>query len=520
MAETPRLWTSVVDQDLALHLGDRHLALPSVGFQAAVGGRAVVRIVCGRRLAACYAGQHLLWMLTCLLARQFAVVHEIQLDLPKGVPLLPGVALFGAGADLLETLEQTVDLIAGMAVRPNGPKGRPTLFISVGAGRGDGVGVLGDGWNAFVGDPGEVPALIPASSNSLGPHFAACLGAGEAFKRLRGLRPDAGEFPRQLGVSLWDLRTGPWATLGVGPRLPLELDPFYVIGGGAVAQALFSATASSGVRTHATAIDDDRLDGSNLNRCSLSTMADIGKPKVEIIRDALSQTNVNVCPAQVRWPAYALDRLSGQRADLRELEDAFQYSLILSCVDKNDARHAIQRYYPRVLWGGSTHELRLTIANYAMGSPYECLRCSNPLPAVPEVEVVAARLRQLAPAARSEECARRGVDPNLVDEYLRRPECGTLGEEEIRKFRDAGPKDWSVGFVSVAAGTLLAAKLLQRGLGQDPFQTQNGHSYSFNFRYPGGRWYMRPRRAECECSGHGLEMYRALWGPDRGQATA
>jgi hypothetical protein len=61
--------------------------------------------------------QHTLWMLVNLLARQFAVIHELQIAVAP-VPLEPGVALFGESDDIAQTLVRTARLVAGAAMQP------------------------------------------------------------------------------------------------------------------------------------------------------------------------------------------------------------------------------------------------------------------------------------------------------------------------------------------------------------------------------------------------------------------
>jgi hypothetical protein len=79
----------------AENLGDRHLR-PIDGL-ARPTGRRRVRITADDAVARSVAGQQTLWMLANLLARQFGVVAEIEIALPR-VPLYQSVALFGGRA--------------------------------------------------------------------------------------------------------------------------------------------------------------------------------------------------------------------------------------------------------------------------------------------------------------------------------------------------------------------------------------------------------------------------------------
>ena len=74
-----------------------------------------------------------------------------------------------------------------------------------------------------------------ADGNTLGCYFAACIAAGEVFKRLCGLQPGKGRFIESLTLSLWDFHSyTEWSLAPDGPHLDaLGLPPFYLIGAGA-----------------------------------------------------------------------------------------------------------------------------------------------------------------------------------------------------------------------------------------------------------------------------------------------
>ena len=53
------------------------------------------------------------------------------------------------------------------------------------------------------------------------------------------------------------------------------------------------------------------------------------------------------------------------------------------------------------------------------------------------------------------------MDAQAVEECLANSKCGELGERELAKFLLGNQtNDWSAGFVSVAAGILLATQLV------------------------------------------------------------
>jgi molybdopterin/thiamine biosynthesis adenylyltransferase len=505
----------------AHNLGDRHLR-PIDGLARPSGERRV-RITAGEAAARSVAGQHTLWMLANLLARQFGVVAEVELALPR-VPLHSRVALFGGRELLPETLAEVVRQVAGAAVRVTEKQAHADVEVVVGRPPDERlpsthrIGVLGAGWRVFAGRPEAVQVANLDNGTTLGPYFAACIGGGEVFKRLGGLLSGKGRFIDSLTLSLWDFhRHADWTQAPDGPPIDsLTLPAFYLIGAGAVGQAVAAALAAwDGLRGHATVIDLEGIDETNLNRYLLATLADVGAGKTELLAARLAGRGFTGHRSDNGWPGYALDPLAreGQLPDLRAEETAYRYRLVLSCVDKNVPRHAIQSYSPEYLIGASTNGLGLAVAAYDMRSDFECLKCHNPPePKGPPVEEIAEKLRRLTPDERRQRAEQCGADWKAVEQYIADPKCGKLGEAEMEKF-SAGNPDWSVGFVSAASGTLLAAQVVKFSLlGRDAFPTGEGNTLRFNFLNPGLRWTMHRRNLTCDCQVKGKRAYDRLWG--------
>lgn len=518
----------MIDRERAKKLGDRHLRLGPTGlFLPNIESRVpVVRVTIAPKLATTTAGQQMVWMLTNLLSRQYGVVQELELAVPA-VPLLASVAPFGARRSLLATLLETAALVAGptLLVRPASGTYMPgTIEILVGRqepGRGVGsaVGILGSGWNAFVGAPALVPDVLPTDTNPLGPYLAACLGAGEVFKRQLGLREGKGRYAEAEYLSLWDFCQAPsWDKL---PKAPwpriLELPPFYLVGTGAVGQALLSALLACGsIRGYMTVIDHDPIDDTNLNRYPLATLADIDRPKVDLTMERAQGSGLTIYPYNCKLEDYVYDtQKPAQRPDVQELERDYRYALIVSCVDKNSARHAIQRLWPKVLFGGSTNGLGVEAGRYDMLSSGECLMCSNPIfnANFRTIEEVRKDLLCLSPEERHRWATENGLVPESVKAYLADPKCGTLGEAEIARFLQTGGKpDWSVGFVSLAAGVILAARLIRNvSNGIEVTPELSGHCVRMSFLNPGLRVTKHSRRQGCECVTAGAQAYTTLW---------
>ncbi|HXE51589.1 MAG TPA: ThiF family adenylyltransferase [Tepidisphaeraceae bacterium] len=501
-------------------LGDRHLR-PIDGL-ARPSGQRRVRITAGDAAARSVAGQHTLWMLANLLARQFGVIAEIELALPR-VPLHARVALFGGRGSLPDSLAEVIRMVAGTAVRVTDVPAQADVEVVVGRPWGEQlpsthrIAVAGSGWRVFAGGPDAVPEVNLDDANTLAPYFAACIIGGEVFKRLCGLQPGKGRFIDALTLSLWDFHPHTdWYQAPDGPPIDtVALPPFYLVGAGAVGQAAAAALAAwDALRGHVTIIDLEGIDETNLNRYPLATLADVGAMKTELLTKYLADRGFTVHRSDNGWPGYALDPLarSKQRPDLQTEEAAYRYRLVLSCVDKNVPRHAIQSYSPEYLIGASTNGLGLAVAAYDMRSDFECLKCHNPPePKGPAVEEIAEQLRRLPKDERRRRAEACGADWKAVEQYITDPRCGKLGEAEMEKFT-AGSPDWSVGFVSTASGTLLAAQLVKFALlGRQAFPESEGNTLRFNFLNPGLRWSKHRRNPACDCIAEGRRRYLRLW---------
>lgn len=280
-------------------------------------------------------------------------------------------------------------------------------------------------------------------------------------------------------------------------------------------QAAAAALAAwDALRGHLTIIDREGVDPTNLNRYPLATLADVGAVKTELLAGRLAGRGFTIHRSDHGWPDYALQSSAraGQRPDLQAEEAAYRYRLVLSCVDKNVPRHAIQSFAPEYLIGASTNGLGLAVAAYDMRGDFECLKCHNaPEPKGPLVEEVAEQLRRLPQDERRRRAEECGADWKAVEQYIADPKCGKLGEAEMEKFT-AGSPDWSVGFVSTASGTLLAGQVVKFAIqGRGAFPQAQGNTLRFNFLNPGPRWSMHRPNPLCDCREKGKRNFDRLW---------
>jgi hypothetical protein len=494
---------------------DRHLDPAAtgspVGILPGLSGRpGRVQVIIGDADAAAGRGQLLTWAVVNLLLRCYGVLESVTVTCPD-VPLAATLPQVSSGT-APRTLHEALSLLAAataepggagprLAVRtgstvPRGPVGAATLVLGTkyastladAAPAGPAWLVAAGAWKLTLvsraavssGRAAGLPRLDEAGPVSVAVWLAAALACGEVFKHVGRIREGKGRLIEAFSVNLWTLsgKDGFAELAGPdGPARPSWLPAHYVVGAGAVAEAYLAVLASSDVATAVALLDDDVLGDTNLNRHILAGWADIGESKTLLARDRLAGSRMEIFPVDARWDAY----LSVPPAERPARPDSLaadeargRYRLVISAVDRNDSRISIAAARPQVILGGSTSGLQAEVGRYQPGSGWQCLACGSfPEPA-PSIEQAAADLAGLTPAGLEAVARDRNLDLNALRGYIRRPECGTLGEREVRRFAAFTRPEWSVSWVSVASGALLAARALTHAARYDAAQTQAG----------------------------------------------
>lgn len=447
-------------------ISDRHMRQLQGIAEAGESSCITVAVTFTSAWASSPAGQLTVTCLVNLLCRLTDLVGAIRIIGTDG-PLHVRVPGCGAGDTLFEALEQ----IPAWAVRDKVSlvfgSGAADIRLSVGPcepSEADFAG-FGRGWNAWAGLPAHAPAVLPSDSgNPLGPFLAAALLAGEAFKKARGVT--RGRAIDRFSHSLWTGLEPDWAAPD-GPELAgLALPPLYLIGAGAVGQALayIVGTARFG-DAFLVVIDDDIHDNTNLNRCFLAGAGDVDDPKVWAVKRFLVSANVGVFAREATLRSYFAGPRLKLRADIADKERRHEFDVVASCVDKGASRHDVQGLGPRMIVGGSTLNLTAKTNVYDGRPGTACLGCHNP----PEND--AERVRKLEQKLRSMDTADQrayltGKVPDVaaVMASLAKPDCGSAGEQMLRAHAIERPREFSVSFVSMAAGVLQAAELFRRML--------------------------------------------------------
>jgi molybdopterin/thiamine biosynthesis adenylyltransferase len=476
------------------------------------------------------------WLAVNILARLDGLVAAIYLDVPHIATHPTLEQLTPPGVEPARMLAQS---LVGLVGAVSADKVRVTISarqaltdaeLVIGGGeaqiegapRARTVWCFGSGWRASVGvAPTIAEGRIQDDSNPLGMYFAVCFGVGEIFKFLRGYNGEHDFTIERLYASLWSGRNAQqWDDLEEGPRVAhLRLPITYLAGAGAVGQAVLLAvvTATAGIE-YLTVLDRDGIGQTNRNRYVLTVAAHARAQinKAQLAAEFLARFGIPVYSQPLFWMPYIERTESHPEPDLRCQEADLRYSLVLSCVDRNRARQELQRTWPKDILGASTEGLRAEAAYYDRRTATACLSCHN---TVQPFENVLAELRgqlkDLSPAQRHARLLQLGISPAAIDDalrYLDDPSCGELGESSLREFADDGPPAFAVGFVSVAAGLLLARNWIRYALhGPTGVTPSDRHYLTMNFLNGRFLWREEAQSSECDCSSWGGELWRSLW---------
>jgi molybdopterin/thiamine biosynthesis adenylyltransferase len=429
------------------------------------------------------AAQHLSWMLLNLLARQAYEIRAIELVVPEGIaPVKRLSPLISTNTDLRAALQEGISRINPEVLEP---KATVTSRVAVRVGPGPlgeadfALATTAYGWSGYVG---QVPVdILGEDEHPLGAYVAASLCAGEIFKFIRGMRPEAGTFAQRIWLDAASLRISSEAPSSPGPVLPtdLHLAAAVIAGVGAVGNGmLHTLYPLACLRGEWVLIDGDPdgIDETNLNRYVLFGLPHILAPKASTASRLFTGSQLITHPVDESWQAWYTKR-SDEPLDL-----------VISAVDKNEARHAIQDALPRLILGASTKDMRALVCHYDVLHGGPCLRCRNPIGKATPDDVLITRLRSRSGAERAIEAQRVGVDVSALEAFLLDPQgrCGMISGETLQKFSDGdSQEEWAVGFVSLLAGVLLAAEYLKLSI--DSAQTAldaQRNSFRFQFWHP------------------------------------
>lgn len=489
-------------------IGDRHSG--TAGGALRPGGKPVsVEIRLGTD-AFRTSVQHTAWMLVNILCRLQGAVSIVLINCPTGIKvpmrlspliteggelrdaLLSGAKAIGSPEDGFVSVEllskQPIDVVVGVGFEFRAD----ATFCAVGNGLCGGIFSR------------EIAAPAHFSELTIGPYIAACLAAGEIFRlvRLNSYVPE-----RQLFLNAMDYSHGidpTWTHLEIGNALRSVI----LVGVGAVGSALLHALFPLSLRgTILLADNDDKgIDTTNLGRYSLFGWASLGKPKATEAAQLL------------------------QRAEFQTVshDGSFEYfstgadkpRIVLSAVDKNTARHALQEQYAPLYISASTHNLRTEVLRCGPPGVGACLACFNALETEQRTEDEIRALLRDRPEIEANLRQKLKLDANEVAAWIRDRKCSETGDRLVNELRtdDGSVPAFAVGFVSVLSGTLLAAELLKT-IGRHPGPLDEARNRAvFQFQNPAAatntsHFYSRDGRCmACSAENLGAQIWSRRYG--------
>src|SRR5204862_6572282 len=97
----------------------------------------------------------------------------------------------------------------------------------------------------------------------------------------------------------------------------VEVGEFRLVGAGAIGQAAAHTLALAGARGRMVVVDPEKVALSNLQRYVFTRDSDIGAVKVELLRERLARSGIEVVSTAAEWEA---DLVEGQRPTLVALD--------------------------------------------------------------------------------------------------------------------------------------------------------------------------------------------------------
>jgi hypothetical protein len=243
---------------------------------------------------------------------------------------------------------------------------------------------------------------------------------------------------------------------------------------------MHASWATRGASGTLLAVDADRLgvDQTSLNRGIVFVRNSVGEQKAHEAARRLAGAELGFVARQGRYEA-----------------QSERPALLLSAVDRNEAREALQAQYPARAIGASTHGLRVELLRTGPPGAGACLRCYNePEPTVSD-EALRARIREATPAELVAVADRARITVEEARGWAAAGGCGSVDAAMLRVLRADGngvtstdepveEGEFAVAFVSVFAGTLLTGEALKEAIGADAPIGDGANRVSFQFARP------------------------------------
>jgi len=353
-----------------------------------------------------------------------------------------------------------------------------------------------NGWVARVSSGQIVLPKECSQDNPIAALAAACLGVGEVFKRLIGLKPARGVLLDGLSFSL---RTYELDPANVGPPLPERLDSdLLVVGAGAIGNGIVALLSALPFVSQILVVDREKYGPENLGTCMLVDPTDIGQAKAKVMEEWLKAAGKNAVGMESSFADYA-DTLSNYP------------KLVLNGLDNIDVRHEVQRMlWPDLIVDGAIGDFTCQVSRHLWTDENAaCLLCLFRKPCR-SAEAVAFGATGLATSRLGIIDAVVTVEdvtaaPKEKQEYLRanlgRPICSVVSEAvtaKISQEEQARGFEPSVPFVAAFSACMVVAEAVAF-LARWPSLMETRYQFDFLAGPAYGLQFPEGRRADCLC---------------------
>jgi len=354
--------------------------------------------------------------------------------------------------------------------------------------------------NGFVARATSGPADIPAQcdlGNPIGALAASCLGVGEIFKRLIGLKSERGALLNGFSFSLRNYSS---SAPDYGPQIPRTLpDDLLVVGAGAIGNGIVHLISCLPFSGKIHLVDREEFGPENLGTCILVSPRDLGTPKGHALAAMLRKAGIRAEGFYCTLAQYA--------AGLTEYPSAVACGL-----DNIDVRHEVQReLWPDIAVDGAIGDFTCQVSRHPWSEDVACLICMFQKPVGQPAEEVQSeatgisrdRLRNPdSLVTEVDVCAAPVIKQHSLKSMLGQPICAVVQHAMAKMFSSEEQQEGfepSVPFVACFSSCMVMAEALAhlckwKSILEPRFQFDFLHGPAFGLELP------QTRRQGCICN--------------------
>lgn len=334
--------------------------------------------------------------------------------------------------------------------------------------------------------------------NPVGALAAACLGAGEVFKRLIALDPHRGGLLDGVAFSLRTYESSPRD--GCGPALPVAIkSDLLVVGAGAIGNGIVTLLADLPWEGVINLVDKERYGEENLGTCIMIGPADVKAAKAKAMAQYLRTAGKSAEGFEATFESYVA------------ASDGRYPAIILNALDNIEVRHEVQRsFWPDLIVDGAIGDFGCQVSRHPWGEDIACLIClfrnpgrSSEVDAIEATGLTLGRIAQPESLITTDDVA---AAPDDRKEYLKtqlgKPVCSVVPAavaQKISREEQARGFEPSVPFVAAFSACMVIAETIAKVAGW-PSALSPRFQFDFLQGPSRGELYPQARRSDCLCA--------------------